>query len=985
MQHTFYNHAHRKAKQMKKNQLFKPALLSLAVASALTSTAVFAQTPTTDEADVEVIAVSGIRGSLMRAQAIKQDNSNIVEAISAEDIGKLPDSSIAESLSRLPGLAGERVGGRTSGISVRGFKEDFTGTSLNGRELIGIGDNRGVEYDLYPSEIMTGATIYKTSDATLLIQGIGGTVDLQTVRPLSAKETLTFNGSFESSGSDADNPEFDNKGKRFSLSFVEKFADDTIGLAVALASTESPNNQRKYGVWGYNTDPDTGLVTPSGLDTQAISTKLERETVSAILQFRPTDDLDIVVDALNIDYSDSGVLRGFIEPFNATNVTGDGVNNSGTQVGANPVLRTDPLQKDGDLQVFGLNIEYAVNDNWTVEFDAARSESTKRDLRGESYAGLARSGTLTSDQLGSRTFQMSREGVFFTGSTGLDAFADPNALQLTGPQTWGGGLANLADQFTSNVLTANGTPFDYNNAQDGFLNYADFSEELTTVRFEARGILDGELFTDITFGINYSDRYKDKDNKGFFATSTAYPLSTSIPSAYVYGLADLTWAGMGQVVAYDGFAPYNDGTYTLNDAGLLEPDRLGDTYVVEEEVLTLYVKGDFESEFNDMLLTGNIGVQYVQTDQSSTGYNGIVGANFAVCDDDNNGQIDQDCILSDGADYNHILPSVNLSLEVAENTFVRAAAHKTISRARVDQMQVSGFVKFDQNIDLIAATNDFILDPNGGNSPWSKVAGNPRLQPLESNNYDLSFEHYFDGEGYISVAAFYKDLTNWTRDNARFIDFTNDETAGGANYFIPGFHDRIADEAGTYNGSTGDPYAIGDLITPPDFGIFNSFEDGNKGKVSGLEVTANVPLGMYVDALEGFGIAASATRINASLDDGTAIPGQSDEVISLTAYYEMNGFEFRVAATDRSEFATYERGGSNKIAGATRDGVTLVDAQISYDFADSSNDYLKGLRVSLQGTNLTDEDEETINADGIVTTRRQFGPSYILNFNYSFY
>ena len=145
-------------------------------------------------------------------------------------------------LARLPGLSGERVGGRTSGISVRGFKEDFTGTSLNGRELIGIDDNRGVEYDLYPAEIMTGATIYKTSDASLIVQGIGGTVDLQTVRPLAAQETLTVTGVYELGGNDSDNPEFDNSGNRFALSFVEKFADDTV---VYLPLHRSPQKREK--------------------------------------------------------------------------------------------------------------------------------------------------------------------------------------------------------------------------------------------------------------------------------------------------------------------------------------------------------------------------------------------------------------------------------------------------------------------------------------------------------------------------------------------------------------------------------------------------------------------------------------------------------------------------------------------------------------------------------------------------------------------
>src|SRR6056300_1336606 len=149
---------------MKTNRVFKPAMLSFAVAAALQPG--FSYSQTSDDQIMEEVVVVGTRGALMRAQAQKMDETSIVEALSAEDIGKLPDTSIAESLARLPGLAGERVNGRTSGISVRGFKEDFVGTSLNGREVIGIGDNRGIEYDLYPSEIMTGATIHKSASGT---------------------------------------------------------------------------------------------------------------------------------------------------------------------------------------------------------------------------------------------------------------------------------------------------------------------------------------------------------------------------------------------------------------------------------------------------------------------------------------------------------------------------------------------------------------------------------------------------------------------------------------------------------------------------------------------------------------------------------------------------------------------------------------------------------------------------------------------------
>lgn len=969
---------------------FKPSKMTLALLSSgliALSAPTFAAEETQAskkkaEEEIEVIQVTGIRGSLIKSQAIKMSSNSIVEAISAEDIGKLPDSSIAESLARLPGLAGERVNGRTSGISIRGFKEDFIGTSLNGREIIGIGDNRGVEFDLYPSEILTGATVYKSTEADLMVQGLGGTVDLQTVRPLQADETITINGSYEHGQQESDNPEVDNKGHRLALSFVEKFADDTIGLALSLATTETPNNQRRYGVWGY-AENDAGQILPTGLDMHSVSTELKRDTISAVFQYQPSNDLNVIVDVLDIDYSDSGASRGIIQPFSYANVSGSGANSTGTEVGANPVFRTDPREKEGELQALGLNVAYSINDDWAFEVDIANSESTKRDLRAESYSGLGRSGALSSSELGSRDFTMTDNGIFFTDSSGLDALSDPALLQLTGPQAWGGGLASLADQFETGVLKADGTPFDYLNAQDGFLNYADFKEELTTIKFEVTGVIDSEYVTGVTFGVNYSDRTKEKINKGFFATSSSYPLTTGIPSEYVSGTVNLNWIGLGELVAYDGLAPFNDGTYTLNDAGLLEPDRVGDSYEIEEEVLTLYVKADFEAEIGSMLLSGNVGVQYVDTEQFSTGTIGVVGANFKVCDSDDNNIVDDACLTSGGADYNHVLPSLNLSLEILENQFIRFAASKAISRARIDQMRASGFVDFAQNIDQIAVANTAeAVDTYG--SPWSKVQGNPELRPLESNNFDIAYENYFSEEGYFAATLFYKDIKNWTQDAATDINFRNDVTNNGADYFIPGFHTRIAPEDGLY-GPGSLPFSAGDTITPPDTGEATLFGDGLTGSVKGFELTANIPFNVISDALDGFGIAASKTYVDAELSNGTRIPGQSDHSYSITAYYQVNGFEFRVATTKRSDYLTYERGGSNQISDATRDEIQLVDAQVSYNFDESGIDSLKGLTVSLSGTNLTDEDEETIDDDtGIVSSRRQFGPTYLLNLNYSF-
>ena len=141
-------------------------------------------------ASVEVIEIKGFRRSVAESINTKQYSNSIVDSVSAEDIGKLPDSSIAESLARLPGLSAQRLDGRASLVSVRGMGGDFNTTTFNGREQVSIGDNRGVEFDLYPSEVISEVVVYKTPDASLITQGIGGTVDLRSVRPLDKSERI---------------------------------------------------------------------------------------------------------------------------------------------------------------------------------------------------------------------------------------------------------------------------------------------------------------------------------------------------------------------------------------------------------------------------------------------------------------------------------------------------------------------------------------------------------------------------------------------------------------------------------------------------------------------------------------------------------------------------------------------------------------------------------------------------------------------------
>jgi len=253
--------------------MLKRNLLALAVASVLASTCAVqaadtettaaayvvataaAQTSTdqTDQANspntLGEITVTGIRHSIETAIEKKQSSTSIIEAISAEDLGKLPDISIAESIARLPGLSAQRVGGRAQVISVRGLSPDFSTTLLNGREMVSTGDNRSVEFDQYPAELIGGVLVYKTPDAGLIGQGLSGTIDMQTVRPLDFNQpvgVVGLRGEHNSLGSAANS---DGTGNRFNASYIWQSADHTFGFAAGFAHQDTPVQEEQFGLY----------------------------------------------------------------------------------------------------------------------------------------------------------------------------------------------------------------------------------------------------------------------------------------------------------------------------------------------------------------------------------------------------------------------------------------------------------------------------------------------------------------------------------------------------------------------------------------------------------------------------------------------------------------------------------------------------------------------------------------------------------------
>ncbi|WNC68696.1 TonB-dependent receptor [Thalassotalea nanhaiensis] len=929
---------------------FKPSKLTMALLSggllSMSSIALAAEEATAEqqaEEEVEVIEVTGFRRSLVESMNTKRYSSSVVEAITAEDIGKLPDSSIAESIARLPGLTAQRLDGRASKVSIRGFGENESATTFNGREQVSIDDNRGVQFDLYPSEIMSGVTVYKTPDATIEGEGIAGVVDLQTVRPLSKGErVIAINGTYEETSFEELNPDADNNGFRGSFAYMDQFADDTVGVAIAISTMSSPNQEKRWNAWGYPelTDENGNVVGSilGGAKPFVRSSTLERDSVMGVLEFAPTDDLHLTFDALYVDFTDEKILRGIEVPFawGQGSISADtavvdpetGFVTSAITEGQRVVVRNDYEEREAELNSYGFNAEYNLNDNWDLEFDASYSKVEREIWSLESYSGTGRGDSRGAADTIGYEFDGGNTGATF--SHGLD-YSDYDLMQLGGPLSWGWSSA-LNDKYG-----ITGTEYE-NQAQDGFLNTPTVDDELTSLKFAATQALDNDYVSAITYGVSYKDREKTKDSDGFFMTVSSFSLENpgmmSVPEQYRLGSANLGFIGMGDMIAYNVRGLMNDGYYDLLSEKLTNTSHETKSFTVKEEITAFFVKADLDMEVGGLPLTGNVGVRYVQTDQSSQG-NAFGTENGLV--------ITSPTDISH--DYSHVLPSLNLSLALDDTQTIRFGAAKTISRARLDEMNAS-----------VSATYNQQPDSNG--NYWSVSGGNPELEPKEAIGIDLTYDNYFSAEGYFSVALFHKDLSEWIFDGNYEVDMSG-----------------VADPA------TGE-------IPPNSTGTGNGKVNGGEGTLWGYELSVALPFNVFSESLDGFGVIASYTGVESDIEDQNGnefeLPGLSDSISSVTAYYENHGFQVRASMRHREDFKGDVYGIGFDSVQVDIEGETIVDAQIGYDFGEGGFESLKGLSVFIQGYNLTEEPFTSLSGDNSLQVRdhQDYGRSYLLGFSY---
>jgi len=664
----------------------------------------------------EEIVVNGFRASLASAVAEKKQGDQIIESVSAEDIGKLPDASIAESIARLPGLTSQRLSGRSNVISIRGFGPDFSQTLLNGREQTSTGDARAVEFDQYPSEVVRQVNVYKSPTASLVGQGLVGTVDIRTIRPLDFGGKQVF--AVGARGSYADlgklNAGSRDKGFRVNGTFVDQNDDGTFGIALAGSYVDEPYQLQEFNSWGYpgaGTQADPYQI--GGSKSYVTSTRLKRLGLQGTLQFKPTETLTATVDAFYSNFKDDQIKRGIELPLawgNASLQPGSGkIENgflvSGIATGVEGVIRNDAFERHANLYSGGLNLNYEGESGLNAFLDIGYSRTDRNELILETY-----SGTGFGANNGARdtiAFKATERGTVFDPTLN---YSDTSLIKLTDPQGWGGGVL----------------------PQVGYFNNRIVDDELWQFRGQVEKELETGFLSAVKAGVNYTTRDKSLTPDEALIRLAGGALEAPIPAQFVLKPTDLTYLGLGPVVSYDPRALLASGdVYTLV-SNTANPDVVAKAYGVHENLLTLYAQADIGADLGSSRLTGNFGVQAVHTDQSSNG--SVIAAGVITP-------------AEAGAKFWDILPSANLSLRLESDWVFRLALAREIQRPRLDQMRIA--VSYGLNL------TERIITGGGGN---------PFLRPTRANAIDFNIEKYFGRTGYVALQFFYKDLKNFIYD-----------------------------------------------------------------------------------------------------------------------------------------------------------------------------------------------------------------------------
>jgi iron complex outermembrane receptor protein len=834
-----------------------------------------------------LIIVSGFRESLAAAIDTKRDAVGQVDVIVAEDIGKFPDTNLAESLQRIPGVAIERDAGEGRQITVRGLGAQFTRVRVNGMETIatsvdGASSNRdrAFDFNVFASELFNSIVVHKTASASLDEGSLGAVIDLNTGNPLAFGAGLKLVGSAQARYNDLN----DDISPRLAGLVAWNNADETFGISASAAWSkyETPELGNNTVRWAQAEFRSVDGVACGANPTDAgcaevadafhpripryglVNHERERLGATAAIQFRPTDTTNIEITGLYSNFKEDRdeywgevLLRSNEDDIDLTNYVIDGDNNLISADLDNAWIRNERYHRESETDFYQISgvLEQRFGD-FTLNLLGGLSESD---------ASIPVETTIIFDD---------RDGVYSYDYTNMRNPLLVFGTDVSNPANFQ--LAEFRDRPSSTIN-----------------KFKTIALDLVYEPVEGLSVQAGPFYREFDF-FTTSTRRDGVYCSAFTCAPGTYGAQVTADLAELFTLGN---AGQPAGNTNQWVVPHLDATTEFLDLyGREAVLQQGDERSVEEKVKGAYFQTTFDLD-TAMRVTGNFGVRYARTEQTSQGFN---SGQFVTIE----------------RNYDDFLPAVNINLFPTDNFIVRGAVARVITRPSLGSLTPGGSVdQFNFRI----------------------TSGNPFIEPFRAWNYDLSLEWYFAPGAILSLAGFIKDIESFPVSNS--IEIT---------YAASGLPTSLL--------TAGTPVfdAIVNGTDPNRLFEFRTTTNGEGAIIKGLELGANLPFSAFTGgALADFGVLGNVTIVDSSQDREfqgsiieTTFPGVSKYSANGTVYYDNGRLSVRVSGAYRSDYNTGASGTGNFLEGF--ESSFNLDAAIRYKLTDQ-------IELTLDGNNLTDD------------------------------
>jgi len=795
---------------------------------------------------LEEVVVTGIRASLRSSIDTKRSATTIVDAITAEDVGKFPDKNLAEALQRVPGIVVNREFGEGERVSLRGTAPNLTRTLLNGHSLATAdwfildqqNSTRSFNFLMLPSDIIGKVNVYKSPQADFEEGGVGGTIDVATRNPLDLDAFTAF-GSLQAAYSDLS----EKTNPQASALLSWKNASETIGILGAAVYQEREIRRDGVEVLGYETDPASGTLAPSLIGSALFTQERVRKGGNIGVQFKPNEQFDSNLTALYSKFDADNINQNFMA--------------WGSRVMANGAFT--PTRIVDGTAVAGRFVSGTRDNPATPENEGLANGTT--DF-GVVYDAIVRNADAETRNIDFDANYKPADGWnvhFKVGYT--DAEGNTNSQ----PFVEFGAPASLTYDLSGRAPQVTYENFDATDPADMNLIFASLHQILNT---DEETYAYADVLKDVQWGpvssIKAGAKFSDHDRETKFNATTYGSFAAPLVNTGCNGgpCTGSSFAG--------GLTPGNylngiDSPGTLDSYWQINPDvvterlfdQFGQTtgrvpypqqqFAVNEKSYAGYVMGNFAGEG----WRGNAGVRVVRTEQTSEGAqirpDGSVSNPFGSYDP-----------LDVERTYTDVLPSFNIAYDLRDDIVVRFAVARVM--ARPDFTDIAP--RASLNLGSLTGTS-----------------GNPNIDPYRANQADLSFEFYPDSSSVFAVGLYYKDIKSFVTDAPVLTTLPIITGTPSANC--------------TPTGTT-------DLFNCP-FTI-NQRVNGEGGRIQGFELSATRPI------WGGFGIQANYTFTDAQADNGDPLQGTSEDQFNTSLYFENQLISTRVSYTYRSDFfVTFDR------------------------------------------------------------------------------